>query len=463
MGKKLKEIDQLDSVHLIGIGGIGMSGIARLLKSKGKRVTGSDVKMNPTIKGLMDIGIKVFIGHNSHNLDGAQLVVYSSAIKQDNPEILEGKSKCIPVIKRAECLSILMCDKTVITVAGAHGKTTTSSLVFHLLKSAGLKPSACIGGIVKGLNQNAILEKSKFFVAEADESDGSFLYYAPDYSIITNIDYEHLDHFGNWKGILNAFNSFIKKTNKGGFVFICNDSEHASRLIKVSDKRIITFGLRPYPRNEYFPRKIEFDKFSSKFDVFFKTKRIGKVSLSLAGKHNISNALSVVALGIQLGLGFDTIRFGLKKFLGVERRFHIKFDKNDILLIDDYAHHPTEIRATLDAARALHKKRMLAIFQPHRFTRTKFLWNEFIDSFDFADKLILTDIYPASEQPIKGIDSQNLARDINKNKKNKCVYVPKEKIVDYARAIVRPGDLIMNMGAGDISKISDEFAKVLKR
>ena len=447
--------------HLVGIGGIGMSGIAQLLLRCDYKVTGSDLKESRNAKELRNLGAGVFIGHNPENIKGADVVVYSSAISEDNPEIKEAKILKIPLIMRAQALAELMLNKSVITVAGSHGKTTVTSLASYLLLEAGLSPTIAIGGILKNIDSNACIGSGKFFVAEADESDGSFLYYKPKFSIITNIDYEHLDYYKNFETEIEAFRRFINSTSDDGCVFFCNDDLNLKEIIKGYKSKSISFGFNPGA--DIYPKNITMEGLHSNFDCFLKDKFVERFSLALGGEHNISNALSVIALGLELGIDLKFIKSALAGYKGALRRLEIKFKNQDYIVIDDYAHHPTEIRATLKAASNLKSRRVVAIFQPHRYTRTQLLFDEFIRSFDNVDYLMITDIYSASEQPILDVNSVNLCRKIKEYTPNKEVnFVPKEELVNRVFEIAQPGDLIITLGAGDIVRISDELAEKFK-
>lgn len=447
--------------HLIGIGGIGMSGIAHLLLHSGIKVSGSDLKENPITLELQSLGAQIFLGHNEQNIKNPTTVVYSSAIKEDNPEIVEARKKGIPIIKRAQALAELMKDKTVITVTGSHGKTTTTSLVSYLLLEAGLSPNVAIGGILRNIDNNAYFGNGKFFVAEADESDGSFLYYQPQYSIITNIDREHLDYYKDFQKELDAFREFIHRTEKGGCLFCCDDDVNLKNILKGCKNRHVLFGLKETA--DIYPKNIQLNGLSSEFDCFFKDKFIGRFNLALGGMHNVSNALSVIALGLELGIDKEIIKKALAGYRGAKRRLETKFDERGITVIDDYAHHPTEIKATLLAAKDLKKDRVIAVFQPHRYTRTQLLLDEFGASFDAADYVIITDIYAASEPPIEGVSGRNICERIKRRSPEKTVhFLPKQEIVEHILGIIKPNDLVIILGAGDIVKTGDELAQRLK-
>jgi len=437
-----------------------MSGIAKLLLRSGQKVSGSDLKETIITEELAKFGAKVFIGHNPANIKGADLIIYSSAIKEDNPEIIEAKKLKVPLLKRAQALAQLMEDKTVITVTGSHGKTTTASLASCLLSQAGLLPTVAVGGILRNIDSNSYLGNGNFFVAEADESDGSFLYYRPKYSIITNIDQEHLDYYKEFENELNAFRLFLNRTEDGGCVFCCADDINLKRLLADYKNRYVLFGLNS---SAYiYPKNIKLMGLVSEFDCFYKNKFIDRFRLSLGGEHNISNALSVIALGIELGIDLQFIKETLAQYKGVKRRLEIKFVNANYMLMDDYAHHPTEIRATLSVVRNLKFNRVIAVFQPHRYTRTKLLLDEFGRSFDLADYVIITDIYPASEPPIEGINGRCVYDKIKEYAPNKeILFLPKEEIAAHILKVIKPQDLIITLGAGDIVKICDDLVERL--
>jgi len=447
--------------HFIGIGGIGMSGIAHLLLKAGFSVSGSDLKENRITNELKRLGAKIYTGHNAQNIDGQSAVVYSSAIKEDNPEMRQAKSSGIPLLKRAQVLALLMQKKTAITVAGSHGKTTTTSLISYMLLEAGLCPTVAIGGVLKNIDTNACLGSGEFFVAEADESDGSFLYYQPKYSIITNIDYEHMDYYQNFENELNTFRIFLGKTHPEGCIFACSDDPNLKKLLSDYKGKAVFFGLNE-PADIY-AKNIQFNGLASDFDCFFKDKFISRFHLALGGKHNISNVLAVIGLGLELGIDLAHIRRTLEGYKGAGRRLEIKFKSDKYLVLDDYAHHPSEIKATLTAVANLKSNRKIVVFQPHRYSRTKLLLNEFAVSFDQADYLIITDIYAASENPIEGIDARALLKRIKESHPDKqAVYLAKEKITEFLPGFMRTGDLVITLGAGDIVRVADALAEKLK-
>lgn len=447
--------------HFIGIGGIGMSGIAQLLLRSGFKVSGSDLKENQITDELKCLGAEIFIGHQAKNIINQDVVVYSSAIKDDNPEICQAKALGLALIKRAQALASLMREKTAITVAGSHGKTTTTSLVSCMLMEAGLCPTVAIGGILNNIATNACLGSGQFFVAEADESDGSFLSYTPKYSIITNIDQEHLDYYHNFSKELDAFGLFIRRTQAGGCVFACFDDAHLLNIMRDYEGKRIFFGLDSAA--DIYAKNILFKGLHSDFDCYFKDKFIAHFNLALGGKHNISNSLAVISLGLELGIDLKHIRSSLENYKGAGRRLEVKFRSDKYLIIDDYAHHPTEIRATLAAVANLKIKRKIAVFQPHRYTRTQLLLEDFAKSFTQADYLIITDIYAASEQPIEGVNAGSLLNKIKEFYPQKEVlYLAKENILAHILGMLKDGDLVITLGAGDILKVSDALAQELK-
>jgi len=455
-------VNKEDRYHLIGIGGIGMSGIAQLLLRCGIKVTGSDLKENKIIKELENLGADIFIGHNAQNLKDVNLIIYSSAIKEDNPEVVEARKLGIPLIKRAQALAQLMQEKTVITVTGSHGKTTTTSLASYLLLEAGLFPSVAIGGILRNIDTNACLGNGKYFVAEADESDGSFLYYRPKYSIVTNIDREHLDYYKDFEKEVDAFKEFLSRTEEGGCVFGCSDDPVLKNMLKNYKNKSVLFGLTDSA--DIYPKNIELKDLNSEFDCYYKDKFIDRFHLALGGRHNISNALSVIALGLELGIDLKFIKNTLSNYKGSKRRLEIKFNQDNIMVIDDYAHHPTEIMATLQAIRNIKYNRIIAVFQPHRYTRTQLLLEEFGKSFDSADYVIITDIYAANEATIEGVNARSICDKIKKYFPDKKVeFLPKEEITGRILEIIKPQDLVITLGAGDIVKINDELVEKLKR
>lgn len=447
--------------HLIGIGGVGMSAIAKLLLLRGLKVSGSDIKASPTTDELKSLGAEIFIGHRQENLKGTDCLVYSSAIKEDNPELIQGKRQGLVILKRGHLLADLMNQQRVITVTGSHGKTTTTSLVSCLMFEAGLSPTLAIGGILRNIDSNAAYGRGEFFVAEADESDGSFLYYRPNYSIITNIDYEHLDYYQTFENEVRTFKKFVERTQEGGCVFLCGDDPNLRKIVLDYKGRYLFFGLGEDA--DIYPGDIEMPDLTSSFDCFYKNSFLDRFTINLAGRHNISNSLAVIGLGIELGLPLDIIKKTLADYKGTARRLEIKFKNKDYLVLDDYAHHPTEIKATLSAIKNLGYSRIIAIFQPHRYSRTKLLLKDFAGSFNLADWVIVTDIYAAGESVLEEINAEVLSAAIKKHNPAKRVdFLPKEKIAEYILKHIKPADLIITLGAGDITEICDGLVEGIK-
>src|SRR3989338_5104687 len=361
--------------HFIGIGGSGMGPLASLMLAKGYRVSGSDMKDNPTIAKLKDQGAHIIIGHNAKNITDPQYVVYSSAITPENPEMVEAKSKNIPILRRAQLLAQLMNAQIGVAVAGAHVKTTTTSMVSNLLIHAGLNPTTAVGGIVNATDSQAALGDGRYFVAEMDESDGSFLYFYPMHAAITNIDFEHVDYYHNWENILQAYRCFIDQVSPQGQVVICGEDARLLKVAKESGRLFLTYGF--YSKFDIHAENATLTHTASAFDCYFHKEKIGRIELVIPGRHNILNALACVGIGHSLGIDFETMRQSLSAYRGVQRRFQIKADTNNIMVVDDYGHHPTEIKAVIDTARLFPGKRLVVVFQPHRYTRTKFLMDEF--------------------------------------------------------------------------------------
>ena len=458
--------------HFIGIGGIGMGALAALSLDKGYHVSGSDLRSNQVTERLKARGADIFLGHDGQNVGWADCVIFSSAVRADNPELAEARKKHIPILQRARLLAELMEGYVGITVAGAHGKTTTTSMAARLLETAGLQPTIAIGGIVNETRSHAELGKGEYFVTEADESDGSFLCFRPHYSIITNVDLEHIDYYHDWKNILDAYRAFIGKTREGGTIVACGDNEPLLSLLKESGRPFTTYGF--LPENNISATHIKFDRFNSTFHCVVDGEDRGQVSLKIPGRHNIVNALACIGLGLRLSIDFGTICESLKGYPGVQRRFQLKGKVDDIWIIDDYGHHPTEIRATLetaqlfkrsvqDRAAAAKANGLITVFQPHRYSRVKGLMEDFARSLVDSDQLIVTDIYAASERPIEGITAEKLCERIRAVTDRPVRYVPKDKITDYLLTVVKPQDVVLTLGAGDITHIADEFTAALKQ
>ncbi len=449
-----------EKVHLIGIGGIGMSGIAQLLLSSGCEVSGSDLKHSALIEKLRSRGAEISIGHSASNIKGADKVIYTSALRENNPELQAARRLRLPALVRAEALALLANQKKTVAVTGAHGKTTTSSLISHLLVKCGLKPTVCVGGELFSLNGNAFLGKGNFFVLEADESDASFLSLHPLYSLVTNIDCEHMDYYRDLNHIIATFRKFMQHTKEEGLLFCCQDDLRLMQLGRSLKKKLFSFGLSA--EADVFAQGIKMREAFSQFNCVYQGKVLGEIRLEISGEHNISNALGAIAVGLEAGLDFASIGRALASYKGVRRRMELKLREKDILIFEDYAHHPTEIQATIKALKNFPHKRILLAFQPHRYTRTKFLINEFGRCFRGTDRLILTDIYAASEPPIEGVTAENICRKAREAGIKDVRFLPKEDILEHLVKEIQPGDLIAILGAGDIGSIADALAKRIK-
>ncbi len=472
---------RFEKVHFVGIGGVGMSGIAEVLHNLGYEVEGSDMKGSETTKRLMGMGISISIGHRAENVKKADVVVISSAVNSENPEVKAARKLSIPVIPRAEMLAELARLKYGVLVAGAHGKTTTTSLVASVLGEANLDPTVVIGGKLKGIGSNAKLGWGEFLVAEADESDGSFLKLSPTIAVVTNIDREHMDYFKNIEEIKGAFLSFVNKVPFYGLSILCGDNDYIKELMPKIQRRFITYGLGE--GMDLTARDIRTEGLSSAFEAVLNGKSLGSFKVPLIGRHNVSNCLAAIAVANELKVSMDTIREALRNFSGVQRRFELKGTADGISVVDDYGHHPAEIMATLKAASEARNSearvrsqevnrselvtppstletaggRLVVLFQPHRYTRTRDLLSEFIDAFTDADKVILMDIYPAGEKPLPGVNSELLYRGIKDTGKD-IEYIPdREELPGYLERELKEGDLLLTLGAGDVWKIGETF------
>lgn len=447
--------------HFIGIGGVGMSAIANVMLDMGYEISGSDISTSEVIQQLQTKGAKIYIGHNKTNIDTKMNIVISSAIKDSNEELVFAKENNLKVYHRSDLLSLLLNDKKGIAVAGAHGKTTTSSMISVVLEYAKKDPSIIIGGFVDYLKGNSKLGKSEFLVAEADESDGTFLKFYPYISVLTNIEDDHMDFYKTTDNILKAFKQYLNNIHKdGGLAVVCVDNEPIRNLIKEVDRKYITYGIDN--KADYMAKNIELAGGITYFDVFYKGEKLGNIKLNLPGLHNVLNALATVSVAHFLGVDIKTIAKGLLAFTGTKRRFETKFKNENIWIVDDYAHHPTEIKTSIKSAKQAAQKRLIVAFQPHRYSRTQLLKEEFGKSFFDADILILTDIYSASEEKIDGIDGKTLVKEVCKNGLEPIYIENKDKIADFLAQFVKPGDLLITMGAGDIYKVGEDLAKKLK-
>jgi UDP-N-acetylmuramate--alanine ligase len=451
---------KIQHIHFVGIGGIGMSGIAEVLLNLGYHISGSDLKETEVTRRLQALGCDISYGHRKENVKEVDVVVVSSAIRQGNPEVEVAEQRLIPVIPRAEILAELMRMKIGVAIAGTHGKTTTTSLIATVLAAGGLDPTVVIGGRLNSIGSNARLGQGDFLVAEADESDGSFLKLMPTIAVVTNIDPEHLDYYGGIEEIKETFLSFLNRIPFYGLAILCLDHPNIQSLIPKVKKRITTYGLTT--QADFQAREIVFEGLSTTFDVIHHNKDIGRLKIQIPGLHNVYNALATLATAFELDVPFQIVQETLRDFSGIQRRFQIKGEKRGILIVDDYGHHPVEIMATLTAARTGWGRRIVAVFQPHRYTRTQALFQDFLTAFNDANLLVLTEIYPAGEDRIEGVEAKALFEGIREyGHKNVTFISEKREIVDHLLRILTPGDLVITLGAGDIWQVSDELLKQL--
>jgi UDP-N-acetylmuramate--alanine ligase len=455
-------------IHFIGIGGIGMSGLAEILRTLGFDVSGSDLRSNDSTRRLEGLGVRVVVGHAAENVAGADVVVFSSAIHDDNPEIVRARELEMPIILRAEMLAELMRTRYAVTIAGSHGKTTTTSLVATVLRAAGLDPTVVVGGKVNALGSNARLGEGDLFVAEADESDGSFLKLTPTIAVVTNIDPEHLDHYGTHDAVKKAFVEHANRVPFYGLAVLCIDHPAVQEILPRLERRVVTYGISH--QADYRARNVSYDGLIARFDGFRRRESLGTFALHMPGAHNVLNALAVIAVADELEVPLNVVREAMESFGGVQRRFTVvgqpAFDRSgkrgDVMVVDDYGHHPAEIEATLDAAHGGFNRRVVVAFQPHRYTRTQLLFDEFTRAFNKADVLLVTDVYAAGESPIEGATGEALADAIRAHGHRAVTYVRDKKRVATALAdIVEPGDLVIALGAGDINASARELVGLL--
>lgn len=449
------------TIHFIGIGGAGMSAIAKVLLEAGNIITGSDLKNSDATERLSAMGATIYVGHKEENLKDPDVVVVSSAIPANNVEVLAARRRGIRVMQRGEMLAELMSQRKGIAVAGAHGKTTTTSMASLVLERAGLDPTVLIGGELNDIGGNAKLGLGEYLVAEADESDGSFLKLRPHIAVVTNVEDDHLDYYGSLENIVTAFRSFVEKVPPDGLAILCADNPNAKKIATTSNiKRRVTYGLNSGA--DYQARNVSFQALTSACEVWENDRCIGSLELLVPGRHSILNALATVALARELGIDFDVIREALASFHGVHRRFELLGTVNDIYVVDDYGHHPTEIKETLRAAKQGQFNRTVCVFQPHRYTRTQFLYREFGAAFNQADLLIITDIYSAGEEPIAGVNSELIVNAVAAQAGPKTIYIPNLKdVVPYLLNVLQPGDLILTLGAGNVWSVGAELVQAL--
>ncbi len=452
-------------IHMVGIGGIGMSGIAEILLLRGYGVTGSDSNLSDTTERLEELGAKIFKGHSASNIEGADVVVYTSAVKADeNEETKAALAAQIPVIKRSEMLAELMRMKYGIGIAGTHGKTTTTTLAGHVVQDGNFDPTIIVGGRVHSFDKtNAVVGKGDIVIVEADEFDRTFLRLSPSLAVITNIEAEHLDIYEDLEDVKEAFIEFANKVPFYGAVIVCLDDPNVRSILPDIERRTITYGFTP--QAEVRAVNVGQKGFRSTFTVLYQEEPIGDIALMAPGDHNIKNALAAVAIGLELGMEFEDIKKGLERFKGVFRRFQPKMDEKNILVIDDYAHHPTEVQATIKAARrGWEDRRIVAVFQPHLYSRTQEMYQEFGLSFFDAEVLVVTDIYPSREKPIEGVTGKLIA-DSAKTYGHRDVHYVRDKrdLPSRLTGIIEDGDIVITMGAGDIYKFGEQFTEIIKQ
>jgi len=445
-------------IHFVGIGGIGMSGIAEILINQGFIISGSDLVQSENTEYLEKIGAKIYIGHSEDNLADAEVVVYSSAVKpESNPETIEATRRGLPLLRRAEMLAELSKLNYCLAISGTHGKTTTTSMAGLILIKAGLDPTVIVGGRLKNMaGTNARLGKGEWTVVEADEYDRSFIQLFPTIAIINNIEEEHLDIYNDIDDLKKTFTDFANKTPFYGLVVLCLDDPGVKDILPNIKKKVVTYGLSCH--SDVSAENISFEKNHTSYSLVYKGEILGNIELLIPGSHNIRNSLAAISVALELGIDFETIKQALSEFTGVFRRYEFKGEKNGAIVIDDYAHHPTEIKATLQGARASWDDRIICIFQPHTYTRTQSFYKEFGRSFDDADLLIVTDIYPARESPIEGITGELISDYAKKSGHKNVIYIPdKNNVIEYLEKIYKKNDMIITMGAGDIWKIGEKF------
>jgi UDP-N-acetylmuramate--alanine ligase len=456
-------------IHFVGVGGIGMSGLAEILRTLDFEVSGSDLKANENTRRLEGLGVRVFVGHAADNVRGADVVVYSSAIDRHNPEIARARALEVPIIPRAEMLAELMRMRYAITIAGSHGKTTTTSLVATVLRAAGLDPTVVVGGKVNALGTNARLGEGDLFVAEADESDGSFLRLTPTIAVVTNIDPEHLDHYGTHEALKDAFVQYANRVPFYGLCVLCVDHPSVQEVLPRIERRHVTYGVSRHA--DYRARNERFEGLATHFDAFRRDEPLGRFVVHMPGAHNVLNALSVIAVADELEVPLDVVREAIASFHGVQRRFTVLGTpvvarggrRGEIMVVDDYGHHPAEIEATLDAAQRGFDRRLVVAFQPHRYTRTKLLFDEFTRAFNKADVVIVTDVYPAGEKPIEGATGEALAEAIRAHGHHAVRFIDKPRVTQALLEAVEPGDIVIALGAGDINASARDLLALLSK
>ena len=445
-------------IHFIGIGGSGMSGIAEVLINQDYEVSGSDQSKSSVTDHLESLGADIHFHHKAKNIDKKHVVVVSSAIRDDNPEVRAAREQMIPVIRRAEMLAELMRMKHGIAIAGTHGKTTTTSLVATVLAGGDLDPTVIVGGKLKNMGGHAKLGQSKFLVAEADESDGSFLKLSPTIAVVTTLDEEHMDYYHTMQNMKSAFLEFLNKVPFYGTAILCMDDPNLQSLLPKIEKRTITYGLKT--QADYTAREISVSELQTHFTVFHQGKKLGRISSESLGNHNVCNTLAAVAVGMELNMDFPAVSDALKNFTGVQRRFEILHQSDSLTIVDDYGHHPAEIQATLETAKIVWpNRRLVVVFQPHRFSRTQHLLESFYSSFNDADQLVLLDIYAAGEKSIEGIDSRKIAQGVREfGHKHVDLLESIDSVIPHLKISLQPDDVVLTLGAGNIGELAHKLA-----
>ncbi len=453
---------RIKKIHFVGIGGIGMSGIAELLLNLGYRVSGSDLRESDTTRRLAELGGEIIIGHSAENIVEVDVVVTSTAVKGDNPEVVEAQRQHVAVIPRAEMLAELMRMKYGIAIAGTHGKTTTTSMMSVVLHHAGIDPTAVIGGKLDAFGSNAKLGRGKFLVAEADESDGSFMHLSPTIAVVTNIDADHLDYYSGIEEIKQIFIDFINKVPFYGRAVLCLEDPNIQDILPEVKKRFITYGFNS--QADFYAEEIQHRQGRTSFTVFYQGTELGRISFRMPGRHNVLNALSVVAVAHELEIPMQTIIGGFRNFGGLQRRFEVRDEIDNIMIIDDYGHHPAEIKATLEAAKTGWNKRVIAVFQPHRYSRTAALFADFQTAFYQADEVIVTAVYAAGEEPIEGATGEALAHGVVEHGHKAVTYCETLEVAsEYVAGIVESGDMVVTLGAGSVNQVCGLLADKLRQ
>ena len=457
----MMELENYHAFHFVGLGGVGMCALARILIEKGITVSGSDVSDSAVLQELRNKGAAVFIGHKRENINNADVLVVSSAIGMDNPELQEAKSRDLPIFHRSDVLAAIFKWGKGIAVAGAHGKSTTSAMIGQIFHVAKMDPTIVLGGFTDYLKGNSCLGHGEHIIAEADESDGSFLKFYPKIAVVTNIEDDHMDHYGSMENIIKAFIQFVQNLDKEtGLAVLCFDNENIRNIADKVDRKYISYALDHDA--DYMAKDIKIDGPHTSFTVIYKGEVLGDVALNIPGKHNVLNALATIAVCHHMGLSIEEITEGFKVFSGTKRRFQTKFRNENVWIVDDYAHHPTEIQTTIKAAKQTNPKRLIVAFQPHRYSRTQLLQKEFGSCFVGADVLVLTDIYAASEDPIEGISGKTIVDEVKKQTGVDAVYIEKlEDIAPWLKENIQAGDLIITMGAGNIYTVGENLAQSL--